>query len=556
MTSYVTSIISSFNPYAHSKTEQSSSSSSIDPNSSSSSKTYIDTSPLSRVPTAKSCFTDKQAKVTNNRYQNEKSLFSAPKGIKVSLLPGPKQAQKPNLIPDPSSSYFVIKVKMKQGWKLTLKGQYPHTRYLSYTIAGELGEGEVGNGIFRRANQIVPDEGSVNPFVPGTPRDAPNRNYTFNVVHSLQPEEPEQNTLYTGSDADELKIHFSSRNYLPDKNYDGTGVVMLDEEGYGLPDITLVSPEGKTFTGPILLPMLDANKDGDPNGFKLGEWEELVALSGDAENAPCLLKSDAELFWSTDYNCKGSFIKNPEKRVTECPPTNDGGFASNPDTKYLNIPYSLNLPSDPGNFPYSEASSEFVSSSGIENKAVKKSGFGDVLVVRGKMPTHPKTREGENSLPEDPQVQYFSAVTYGTPPSGQGFDGRCDEETPLNADKYYTYTVGTPWNRPKNTEVENGVSYLDIGHGEGYFTGARPGVGFLGLRYMAPSLNWAQSPANVPMPSQKEPIPQERIIMDEFYPESCYMSREEHESINWNTITLEEWKEILKRNTHSEAVPS
>ena len=138
----------------------------------------------------------------------------------------------------------------------------------------------------------------------------------------------------------------------------------------------------------------------------------------------------SQVFWNTNYSVTGAFeAEHPEKRVRDHPPNDDGGFANNPDTKYMTIDFSF--------------------------------GFGEVLVVRGKMPTHPKTRRGEDTLPEDPQVQYFSASTAGSPPSGEGWNTLCDEQFPLDDDGYYTIVVSWAWNRPSNAILENGVAWLD-----------------------------------------------------------------------------------------------
>lgn len=548
MSHYVSSFLSTLIPYVPYAAPSSSSSDAELAESSSSvpSEAYIDRSPLSRVPTAESCCTDKQAKITNKRYKNKNSLFCATKGIKVAQEPGPLQAQKANLLPDEACSYYVMKVRMKKGWKLTFKGTYPHERYFSYTLGNQLGNGQVGNGTYLRGDQIWPNEGSVNPFIPGNDRNAPNRDYTIHVVHGLEPKirDPHDNTLYTNSEEEEVRIHFSSRNYLPDDGYDGTGVVMLDEDGYGLPEYELTTPEGESFKDKdTLFALLDPQKEGDPNGYDLGQWQELVAQAHDRLNAPCLPETAAEKYFDNTWNVTGMFYKNPEERIANCPPNGKGGFANNPDTNYLMIPYSLHLPSDPGNFPSSSASCKSEASPELVSKP-QLSGFGDVLVTRGMMPTHPKTRQGGNSLPVDPQVQFFSATAYGAPPSGQGYQGKCDEQMPLDANGYYTVVVGTAWNRPENTTIEDGVAYLDSGHGEGFFSGARPGIGCVGLRYMAASENWAESPANVPMPTAQEPVDQSPYIMKQYYPRSIYMSREEFEKINWKAITLEEWDQL------------
>jgi len=152
-----------------------------------------------------------------------------------------------------------------------------------------------------------------------------------------------------------------------------------------------------------------------------------------------------------------------------------------------------------------------------------------MLVIRGKMPTHPVTREGGAFLSEEvPQVQYFSVSTAAAPPSGQGWDTVYDEQIPLDEDGYYTIVVSTPWNRPSNRT--QGVVWLDPGVGEGYYIGARSWVGLLYFRFQNPNPNWKNSPANIPMPTPKNPIPQDKIVMGPYYPMARYMSKAEFEA--------------------------
>src|SRR5690606_28123470 len=169
--------------------------------------------------------------------------------------------------------------------------------------------------------------------------------------------------------------HFAIRTYLVDQGYDGTGNVTLTGTSSGLPTVTLVFASGEMTTGPELIELLRAEKIGDPNGYALGKWLEEIDSSTDKINAPALREPVFQVFWNTDYSVTGAFeAHNPMLRVLNHPPNNSGGFANNPDTKYMILPYSFS--------------------------------FGEILVIRGKMPTHPNTRRGEKTLPVNPQVQY------------------------------------------------------------------------------------------------------------------------------------------------------
>jgi hypothetical protein len=467
------------------------------------------------------CMSEQEAYITNERYTNENVIWSEPKGLLYGNLVGAKPAQKANLFPDKASTYFVINIRIPKDGFLILNGEYPRARYFSITVANQLGEGQLGNGRYIRGDQIIPDLGSKNPFLYENNRNEINRNYTVYIVQGNNTSQRSastlnggtqninNNTLYTGTDSEKERVHISIRTYLSDQGYDGTGNVKLNELSFnlddnsslqsGLPIITLNLPTGKKIKGNDLLTILRSEKNGDPNGYKQLQWLSDIENSKDKINAPCLREAESQVFWNTEYSVTGEFFTtHPEERVRNYPPYDIGGFANNPDTKYMVLHFSFD--------------------------------FGEILVVTGKMPTHPTTRRGENKLPENSEVQYFSASTAGAPPSGEGWDTLCDEQIPINENGTYTIVVSWKWNRPKNAILENGVAWLDPGIGEGHYIGARSWVGLLYFRFQNPREGWKYSPANIPIPTIENPIPQDPIIMGPFYPRGKYMSKLEFEN--------------------------
>nr|QBK85777.1 MAG: hypothetical protein LCMAC101_03720 [Marseillevirus LCMAC101] len=441
---------------------------------------------------------EQEAWITNERYTNEKVIWSEPKGLLYGDFVGAKPAQKANLFPDKSATYFVINICLPPGGSLTLSGQYPHARYVSFTIANQLGGGQLGNGTYIRGDHIIPDPGSHNPFWSTNYRNVTARNYTLYIVQGDQPDDFPNNTLYTGTNSEKERIHLSIRTYLADQLYDGTGNVKLAGTGYGLPEVVL-NLGGSTITGPILVKILRATKMGDPNGYQLQQWLSDIENSTDKINAPCLPVPVSQVFWNTDYSVTGAFdAEHPEERVRNYPPNRDGGFANNPDARYMLMPFSF--------------------------------GFGEVLVVRARMPTHPNTRQGGNILPEDPQVQYFSVSTATAPSYGAGWDTVCDEQIPVDQYGNYTIVVSWPWNRPANAILKNGIIWLSPGGGEGHYVGARNWVGLLYFRFQNSNSGWKESPANIPMPSIEKPIPQDPFVMGPYYPRGRYMSTADFET--------------------------
>ncbi|HSK79175.1 MAG TPA: hypothetical protein VLQ45_22165 [Thermoanaerobaculia bacterium] len=436
--------------------------------------------------------------ITNKKY-NHDCFWGGPKGLDYGLLPGAQPIQQPVLYPDEGSTYFVGQFQLPTGASLTIRGDYPHERYFSFTVATQLGGGTLGGGDFLRDEEIDPDPGSVNPFVQTNSRKATPRSYTVHIVQGEPPSPRAPNTIYTFSNDPEAAIHLSMRNYIPDAGYDGTGNAELEQvDRYGLPQVTLNQSDGTQLTGEAMCTAVNASKAAEAQGYPLKVWEELVASSGDPVSAPAKPTPVWELFWDAGYSVTGLFDPDPVTRESKHPANTDGGFANNPDTRYLMAAFSLK--------------------------------FGPVYVIQGKMPAHPKTRHREEAWPPDTQVRYWSACTGGTPPSGAGWDCVWDETVPVDKYGVYTLVVSKPEDRPSNAKEECGVKWMDFGKGEGEFPGARPWVNVVYMRFMYPNPKWTRSPANIPLPSPTNPYPQDSYIMKEYFPVSHYETKAQYES--------------------------
>src|SRR3954453_23844322 len=85
------------------------------------------------------------AKLTNDKYGHD-CFWAPPKGVDYGKLPGALPIQTPNLYPDVGSTYFVGQYILPAGAKLTFRGRYPKSRYMSYTIFRAVGGGQIGPG--------------------------------------------------------------------------------------------------------------------------------------------------------------------------------------------------------------------------------------------------------------------------------------------------------------------------------------------------------------------------------------------------------------------------
>ena len=424
-----------------------------------------------------------------NRLYNHDCFWGGPRGMDYALLPDPQPIQIPNLYPDVGSTYFVAQFFLPDGASLTIHGDAPHERYFSFTIASNLPGGGLGNGDFLRDELIVPDPGSVNPAQPDQSRKATNRGYTIHVVAGTPPTPRPDNTVYTGiTDPNEL-VHLSMRNYIPDRGKDGTG-------GVGLPAVTLTLADGTALSGQAMCDTLSTTKAQTANAtFPIALWDSLVAAASDPTNFPSTNPVHWERFWNALYSIGGLFIADQDLRAATYPPTEAGGLAANPDTRYLFAGTSMN--------------------------------FGEVLVVSGKKPITPSTYRKATTWPVTPwQVRYWSICTASAPTSGIGYDCAWDEKVPVDANGYYHIVISKPENKPRNAKTRCGYYWMTFGEGENYPSpAARSNVGVMYMRFMAASPDWEQAPQKVTVPNT------EATVMGEYFPQSEYMSRAQFEAL-------------------------
>jgi hypothetical protein len=269
------------------------------------------------------------------------------------------------------------------------------------------------------------------------------------------------------------------RNYLPDRGRDGTG-------GVGLPKLTLNLAGGTRLHGAAACHVLQPSKAVSTSTFPQAAWEELVASSSDPVNAPAVNPPKWERFWNAQYSVAGIFITNPVLRAKTYPPTDNGGFQSNPDTRYLTTVVSLK--------------------------------FGSVVTVTGKLPTFPRTLPASLTWHPFPyQVRYWSMCTGSSPVSGLGYDCVYDQQVPLRGDRHYTLVVSRPNDRPRNATPACGYRWLTFGKGEDYPSpAARNYVDFLYMRFMAANPSFKQAPQKVKTPGT------EARVMGPYFPRSHY----------------------------------
>ncbi len=158
----------------------------------------------------------------------------------VQTIEIPKCVQQSNFCQykfgDFNASYYMFPFECYQNIEVVIKGQYPHARYISFTVSG------VGDILIASAHDqdLVPDPGSINPFESGGNWDTVKRNYTLIISPAPPPANKEHfvsgagcNTIYTGSfpsgRLNEAAV-ITYRIYAPSIGYDQTS--------NGLPEIS------------------------------------------------------------------------------------------------------------------------------------------------------------------------------------------------------------------------------------------------------------------------------------------------------------------------------
>ncbi|MGH7180232.1 MAG: DUF1254 domain-containing protein, partial [Tepidisphaeraceae bacterium] len=411
---------------------------------------------------------------TDTRYGHD-GLFQGPRGWGYwNYLEYPRPVQNPNLWPDMQSTYLIGRIALPAGSTLTLNYAFPHTRYFQFALyKSEDGTFvSIGEAIDGRA--IEPDPGSTNPFRVGANRLAEPRNFTLSIVATDPPANPsdrKENTLYVGKDGGELM--FVNRAYLADQGSDGTGwgSASTPDTGHGLPTYTGTLADGTKLSSEEVIERFVRSMEAPKQLFTAEQWEEIVHAKGndptlDPVTSPARKEPRWEKYWNIKYSILGAF-KTPEDQAK--------------------IPYATAI--DGGGDPATQYLLVFLSRK-----------YGPVYVMRGKMPTFPKTYAGASGrgleVMPDAQTQYFSLVSCESAPSGQIVDGLTDMQIPLDKDGYYTIMYSRKEDRPKNATEANGVAWIEWSpRGEGIDGPKnRPDFGMLMLRIMANNPNWKERP--------------------------------------------------------------
>lgn len=396
------------------------------------------------------------------------------------------------LVPDAAATYWYTRFVLPPGGKVVLRGDFPHARSFflwHYDLVTPR------DGLNDRG--IVPDPGSSNPFLPGADRTVARRSFRVTVSGQAPPRAGQPraaNTIYVGrGGATSLPraVQLIYRVYLPDDGRPATG-------GVGLADAEYVSAQGRTYTGPAACSILANAGARFPNLPPLATPAYLALLRlSPKPSHPAVAPTKWYGFFNDARLTEPLLTGTPAEALIPALPTGKESLAVRPeaDSGLLYTYVDRSLGPDPNGH--------------------------NVLVLRGTLPTTPRTFHGEGTLAARPQVRYWSLCKYDSFVLGRGGDCLYDEEVPVDAAGRFTIVASLPEDRPANATAGCGIAWMDYGRtGDGLM---RPRGGLLVLRNQLPDPAFATTPANIDQPGT------EAAVMGSYQPRGDYLTRAEFE---------------------------
>jgi hypothetical protein len=132
--------------------------------------------------------------------------------------------------------------------------------------------------------------------------------------------------------------------------------------------------------------------------------------------------------------------------------------------------------------------------------------WGKVVMLRAKLPTTPRTFDGEPTMPPPTQLRYWSMCTADR--TTQTYGCVNDENVAVDANGYYTIAISTAVNRPANATAACGISWLPWGIDP-------KGIAY--MRNMLPSPDFAQAIQNSTYGTEQQ-------TLGDYYPVGTYFA--------------------------------
>ncbi len=461
----------------------------------------------------------------------------------------------------PDNTYYLWRFDrpVPEGTKILIEGDFPHARMMSFQVCAPWNNKAIvssdGSGlpeVHLLDEDIVPDPGHSNPFLPGADRNAKRRH--FHITFELRDGDPAilnpkavlppyrapgnlrygcTGTVAPGSVFGADKTHgpvVYMRMYLPDR-YEPYG-------GVEPPVIRLQFPGQNPMLAPISRSMpvnlrkfvegysLEENPAGD-NGLSLKEEEAKRALRQYAKAATTAQPTNAasgarriiplspdgtislyktfQTPWLVTY--LKDYINDPEGCRTKLPRRYRYAFGDmGPEA------------SPPGNDEHVSNHHSFNTYMGSAANLAP----GELLVFRGKAPITPRTLNGDAKMGSSDQLRYWNfTLQTGTPTRLTPVINITDETVALDKNGRYLIVIGRERDRPPNATEEHGVTWRPWPVGD---------VLSINMRIMSTSSNtWEHAPQRVTWKEAdfctfgKNPQAV-RARMGEYFPEGRYLT--------------------------------
>ncbi len=389
--------------------------------------------------------------------------------------------------PDTNTFYWGAKFTMPVGSKLSVEGQFPHSRYSSYTSYDDRGQ-----PVESLADYLIePLPGHSNPARDGADRNATKRSYSIEVLAGGQRDTSRVEGFFNeGALSKTISAPKNGgtqqvlilRTYTPDKGTSITGNVPL-------PAPVLTLADGKVLRGAAACAALNVNQllqvQPDAFGMPVARYRELLTLPGKPDTHPATRPST----WYAQFDRKqfeGIFtgeVGNFERKSE--------GFYPTVDNQYIRT--------------------------FINRK------FGPIYVLRGKLPVTPKTMSGEpvmNSKAAD--MRYWSICSQHGAANTTVVKCFNDEEVVTNKDRDYIIAFSRAADRPRTAYPECGVNWLPIpDDGDGMFDADQ---GNMMIRNMLARPDFPNSIQKIKKTGE------ERAVMGAYLPTGSYMTKDIFES--------------------------
>lgn len=466
--------------------------------------------------------------------------------------------------PDPNATYLVIPALYAPfGTKVVINGEFPHARYFSAQITPSFDRGNyrydggIGVGEVPIVDaDIVPLKGNVNPFRVGANRQAKNRSYRLEFTMAI-------------GDPVKLNKAFRPPHFRRRGNHRyGSGIMYqgpwgVDSDGHG---------RGSWDVGQLWLRYYAPDNDKGPLGgvklpkvhFELPDGRKYYVQVDNAAFIERVNATQSSPTWQraaepgsvskwAGHRDSGWFKQTGIFRAIITGIALNTNWAKRKYVRMLQrgVAGRGEKMGAPNNYEQSATSATHIDYL-VRSMSREK---GHVVVLSGKLPVFPPTRDGQKSMKKG-QLRYFSIVGYHEPTGletinyllgkkepGTAVHEVMDEEITIDKKRRYVIALSSPGDRPDNATKDNGVTWRDWG---------RFSTVSWTLRWMAIGPKWADqritpSPANLgrsldwasPQFDRKKWKNDNRALpQSDYIPRVHYLSKEQFENLGTRNLPL------------------